>query len=71
MCSIADGFKSSSSTVARIASATEAKKTSPNPFSRGNGTIFNSAEKIAANVPSLPHSMLLRFPGSRSQRASA
>src|SRR5437868_4479673 len=71
MCSIADGFNSSSSTVACIASATEAKKTRPSPFSRGNGTIFSSAEKIAASVPSLPQSMLFRFPGSRSQRASA
>ena len=53
-------------TVACIASATEAKKKSGQPFfARQRSTIFNSAEKIAASVPSLPHSVLFRLPGSR------
>ncbi len=40
--------------MACIASVTEAKKIRPTPRSSGSGTIFNSAEKIAASVPSLP-----------------
>src|SRR6266478_2816416 len=58
MCSIAAGLRSSRSTVACIASPTDAKKIRPKPFSRGNGEIFSSAEKIAASVPSLPARML-------------
>src|SRR5204863_520139 len=46
MCSIAAGLRSRSSTVACIASATDAKKMRPKPFSRVSGEILSSAEKI-------------------------
>ena len=70
MCSIAAGCRSSSSTVACIASATEAKKIKPSPFARGNGTICSSAEKIAANVPSLPDKISVRLSGARAKRST-
>src|ERR1700738_5075040 len=65
MCSIADGLRSSNSTVACIASITEPKKMRPRPFSAGNAEIFNSAEKIAASVPSLPARISFRLFGAR------
>ena len=65
MCSIAAGFKSRSSTVACIASPTDAKKIRPKPVSPGSGEIFSSAEKIAASVPSLPARMFVRSFGAR------
>ncbi len=71
MCSMAAGFKSSSSTVACIASATEAKNIKPTPRCSGSGTIFSSAEMIPASVPSLPAMIWARLPGSRIARARA
>ncbi len=68
---MAAGFRSSSSTVACIASATEAKKIRARPFCLGSGTIFSSAEVMAASVPSLPQSRWLRLSGSRTQRSMA
>src|SRR6266567_1540027 len=67
MCSIAAGLRSRSSTVACIASSTDAKKIRPKPFSLGSGEIFSSAEKIAASVPSLPARISLRLSGARTR----
>ena len=50
----ADASKSDAAAKSTDASATDAKKRRPNPFSRGSGMIFNSAEMMAASVPSLP-----------------
>ena len=50
---------------------TEAKNISPTPRSSGSGTIFSSAEKMPASVPSLPARMGSRFAGSCAARASA
>jgi hypothetical protein len=69
MCSIADGLRFSSSTIACIASTTDAKKIKPSPFARGKGTICSSADKIAANVPSLPDRISIRLPGAREKRS--
>src|SRR6266700_1749486 len=69
MCSIAAGLRSRSSTVACIASATDAKKTRPKPFARGSGEIFSSAEKIAASVPSLPAKISLKSFGAVARPA--
>ena len=67
--SIAAGLRSSNATVACIASITDPKKISPRPLSGGNGEIFSSAEKIAANVPSLPARISLRFFFDREKRS--
>jgi hypothetical protein len=71
MCSIAAGSSASSSTVACIASATDAKKTRPRPFSRGSGTMFSSAEQIAPSVPSLAEKISVRSSGSRRKPLDA
>ena len=68
MCSIAAGLRSSNSTVARIASSTDEKDQS-HPFSCGSGDIFNSAEKIAASVPSLPARISFKLSGARRKRS--
>src|ERR1035438_9386196 len=68
-CSMAAGLNCNNSVVACIASATDLKKINATPFSFGSRTIFNSAEMIAASVPSLPQMRLIRFPGSFWQRA--
>ena len=71
ICSIAAGFRSSNSTVACIASLIESKNINASPLRLGRDTILNSADVMAAKVPSLPQIKSLRLLGSRTHRSSA